>query len=101
MKKYKLILIVVILIIIISVVFQLYQLNEIKNNLRIEDIKATDFGFGGTILPLLQIPSEIKFNLIASVNNPTPYNLDIEKITFNIKFGDKILTSGYNENMVI
>ncbi|RLE84015.1 MAG: hypothetical protein DRJ67_11240, partial [Thermoprotei archaeon] len=76
----------------------LAQLNEIKNNLKVEGLRFKNIDVTGDVAG---IPTGIKLNLELLVQNPTSYTLDIERLTYNIYVEDKLLGEDTLQHLVI
>ncbi len=76
----------------------LAQLNEIKNNLKVEGLRFKNIDVTGDVAG---IPTGIKLNLELLVQNPTSYTLDIERLTYNIYVEDRLLGEGTLQHLVI
>ena len=87
-----------IIILTLAIGIHLVQLNEIKNNLKVEGLKLKDVDATGSIAG---IPTGIRLSLELLVRNPTSYTLDVERLTYDIYVEDRLLGEGTLQHLVI
>jgi len=87
----------VLIIIIAGVSYHVYQLYQIQQQLRLESTVIENVAFEGTLDPL-PLPSDITFDLVLTVNNPTKYALDVERVTYIVDVnGERYLSGSLQE----
>jgi LEA14-like dessication related protein len=82
------------LIIVLGVSYHAYQLVQIQEQIKIESAAIENIALEGELLEGLPIPSHATFDFVLSVNNPTPYVLEAEKVAYSVDINEARLLDG-------
>ena len=85
-------------ILAIGIGVHLLQLNEIKNNLKVEGVELSNVKVTDSIAG---IPTKVELDLKLKVHNPTSYTLDIERLTYAIYIEGRLFGRGSLRDLVI
>jgi len=96
----KIAIIILALVIVVGFAVPLYQLNELRTKLTIQEVKVSGISQKGTI-PLIGIPSTIEIGFDVIISNPTPYTLDLERMTYTVFLQGTQFTEGFKHDILI